>query len=220
MSISGKTWTVRNVLLVCGTLSSLLCIGTDILAAMSWEGYSYTDQAVSELAAIGAPTRSFVVPLLITCGVLVIAFGMGVLASAGKKRALRTAGILLVMFGVVSLASLFFPMNLRGAEQSFSGIMHLVFTGVNVLLIMLFIGFGAAALGKGFRIYSIVTILALLVFGALAGLQGPQIAGGLPTPWYGVIERVSYYSPYLWVLVFSVLLLRAQATAPGTAYPG
>lgn len=212
---------VRKILLVCGILFSLLLIGTDIIAAMSWEGYSYTGQSASELSAIGAPTRPFVVPLYITDAVLGIAFGIGVLGLAGKKRALRITGILMVIFGVVSVSnSLFFPMNLRGTEQSFTGTMHLIFTGVNVLLMMLFIGFGAAARAKGFRIYSMGTILAMLVFGALAGMQATRVGAGLTTPWLGVIERVSYYSPYLWVLVFAIVLLRAQSTAPSTPYRG
>jgi hypothetical protein len=79
---------------------------------------------------------------------------------------------------------------------------------------MLFIGFGAAARGKWFRSYSIGTILAMAVFGALTGLQVPRIAAGLPAPWCGVIERVAYYSPFLWMLVFAVVLLRAQGAAP------
>jgi len=44
---------VRKLLLICGILSSLLYVGTDILAAMLYEGYSYTSQSISELGAIG-----------------------------------------------------------------------------------------------------------------------------------------------------------------------
>ena len=72
--------------------------------------------------------------------------------------------------------------------------------------------FGAAALRWDFRIYSIVTIAALLIFGALVSMQAPAIAVGQPTPWAGIIERVSVYSPILWVLVFAVVLLFARVT--------
>ena len=209
MSISNKKRIVTNVLLACGILYALLNIGADIIAAMSWEGYNYFNQAASELTAIGAPTRPFVVPLLITCQLLVITFSIGVLRSAGKKRALRTTAILLVIYGIVGLTSLLFPMNLPGAERSFTDTMHLVFGGMAVLLMMLFIGFGATALGKVFRIYSILTIFTILVFGAWAGMQGTQIAAG-PVPWFGVIERLSYYSPMHWVLVLSIVLLYSQ----------
>jgi len=48
---------LRKALLICGILSSPLYIGTEILAGMLWKGYSFTDQAVSELSAMDAPTR-------------------------------------------------------------------------------------------------------------------------------------------------------------------
>jgi hypothetical protein len=68
----------RKVLLVCGILSSLLDVTILVLAPMLWEHYSSTSQTVSELFAIGAPSRPLVVPLLLTYDVLVIAFGLGV----------------------------------------------------------------------------------------------------------------------------------------------
>ncbi len=54
---------VRKVLLICGILSSLLYVGTDILGGMLWEGYSFTSQAISELAAVGSPVGSLVGPI-------------------------------------------------------------------------------------------------------------------------------------------------------------
>ena len=49
--------TVTKALLWCGIIASVLYIATDMFAATLWEGYSYTAQQVSELSAIGAPTR-------------------------------------------------------------------------------------------------------------------------------------------------------------------
>jgi len=201
---------VRKVLLVCGILSSLLYVGTDILAAMRYEAYSYTSQMISELMAIGAPTRPFMVAPMSVYNVLVIAFGIGVWGAAGRKRRLRFTGILLVAYGAVSAVGLFSPMHLRGAELSATDTMHIIVTSVIVLLTLLYIGFGAGAVGKWFRLYSIGTILALIVFGTWAGLQGPRVAAGLPTPWMGAMERVNVYSSMLWVLVLAVVLLRAK----------
>ena len=48
---------LRKVLLLCGILSSLVYIAADIFAARRYPGYRYTAQTVSELSAIGAPTR-------------------------------------------------------------------------------------------------------------------------------------------------------------------
>src|SRR5918993_4945768 len=80
---------VRKVLLALGIVGPLFYVAADILLATRWEGYSYTDQTVSELFAIGAPTRPLAVPLMLTYGVLAIAFGLGIWISAGEKRALR-----------------------------------------------------------------------------------------------------------------------------------
>ena len=101
-------------------------------------------------------------------------------------------------------------MHLRGSTGSFTDHMHILMTIVLVVLIFLFIGFGAGAAGKPFRIYSIATILMLLIFGALAGMQGPRVAANLPTPWLGITERVNVYGAMLWVLVLAVVLLRPK----------
>jgi len=157
---------VRKVLLICGILSSLLWVGADILAAMLYEGYSYTSQAISELSAIGAPTKS----LLGTTGaiyeVFLFAFGLGVLVTAGQKRTLRITGILLITHVVLALVSFFFPMNLREAEKTISDTMHVIIYTLIPLVILFIIWFGSTANGKWFRIYSIGTILILILFGA------------------------------------------------------
>ena len=95
---------VRKVLLICGVLSSVLYVGADILVAMRYEGYRYIDQTVSELSAIGAPTRPLWVLLGIAYTVLVTAFGSGVWRSARRNRSLRIVGGLLIVYGVIGLA--------------------------------------------------------------------------------------------------------------------
>jgi len=197
---------VQKFLLVCGILASLLYVASDIVSAMSWEGYSYLDQSVSELRAIGAPTRPFLVPVLLVYALLETAFGWGVRNAAGQKRALSIAGVLLMVLGVVDLAAPFAPMHLRGTEATLTDTMHVMLTVVTVLLILLIIGFGSVADGKRFRLYSVATILILLVCGAWAFLDAPAIAANLPTPWIGVRERVNIYGFMLWMLVLAVVL--------------
>lgn len=203
-----------KVLLVCGILSSLLYVATLVVAPMLWENYSSTSQTVSELFGIGAPSRPLVVALFLTYGVLVIAFGLGVWGSAGRRRSLRITGGLLVAYGVVGLAGPFFPIHLRKAlaagEGSLTDTMHGIITMVLVLFMLLAIGFGAAAFGKRFRLYSIVTIVLLVVGGVLAGLDQPRLEANLPTPWMGVTERINIGVFLLWVVVLAIALLRAQ----------
>jgi hypothetical protein len=52
-----------------------------------------------------------------------------------------------------------------------------------------------------------------LVFGTLAGMQGPRIAANLPTPWLAITERVNVYSAMLWVQVLAVVLLSKRERA-------
>jgi hypothetical protein len=77
---------VRKLLLICGILSSLLYIAMNVFVSMQWEDYSSASQTVSELSAIGAPTRPLWVLLGIAYALLVTVFGWGVWASARRNR--------------------------------------------------------------------------------------------------------------------------------------
>jgi hypothetical protein len=205
---------VRKLLLICGILSSLLYIAMNVFVSMQWEDYSSASQTVSELSAIGAPTRPLWVLLGIAYALLVTVFGWGVWASARRNRPLRVVGGLMVAYGVISLAWPFAPMHLRGAEFTLTDSMHIVLAIVTVLLMLLAIGFGAAAFGKRFRLYSIATMVILVAFGALTGLDAPRIAANLPTPWVGVWERINIGVFLLWVVILAIALLRAQVERP------
>jgi hypothetical protein len=170
------------------------------------------------LVAIEAPTRPLMIfALAIPYNLLVTAFAVGVWASAGRKRALRVTAGLLVAYTVAGvMGSLVFPMHSRGqSTMTLTDTMHIVATSVQVLSMLLFIGFGAAASGKRFRLYSVVTILLLVLGGALAGLDGAQMAAHLPTPWMGITERINIYASMLWVLVLAIGLLREEK-GPGS----
>ena len=61
---------LQTSLLSCGVLAALLYLGTDILAGLLWEGYSFAHQAVSELSAVDAPTRPLTFALYLVYDVL------------------------------------------------------------------------------------------------------------------------------------------------------
>ena len=205
---------VRRILLACGVLSSLLYVAMNIVVPMQWEGYSSASQMVSELSAIGAPTRRLWVQLSIAYGALFTAFSWGVWQSARRGGPLRIVGGLMLAGALVGFA--WPPMHLRevlaAGEGTLTDTMHIVFTMVWGLLVLLAMGFGAAAFGRRFRLYSIATMVIVLVFGTLTGMDGPRISANLPTPWAGVWERISIGAFMLWVAVLSIGLLRAQKT--------
>jgi hypothetical protein len=204
---------MRKALLACGIVSSLLYIVATILGAVQWQGYSTVDQSVSELIGINAPSAPIVVPLFFIYSVLIYAFGLGVWLSAGQKRALRVAAVLMIAKEVLGLYGLLFArVHLRGVQPTQSDSIHLIITGVGVLLSMFpAMGFAATVFGKRFRLYSIATLLIFLVFGALGGMAGSGIATNLPTPWLGVYERINIFGYMVWIVVLAIMLLRGSS---------
>lgn len=201
----------RRLLLLCGVLSPLLYALADALAGTRWEGYSFRDQTISELGAIGAPSRPLFSLLLIPVYLLLVAFGVGIWQSAAGRRRIRVLGGLLAGIGVLALtAGQFVPMRLRGTEQGLTGTLHLVEGAVAMLTLLAAMGFAATAFGRRFRLYTIATITLMLVFGAWSGMEAPRIAAGLPTPWVGVKERIFWYAYQLWFAVLALTLLRQR----------
>lgn len=209
---------VRKVLLICGILSSLLYLAVNIVVPMQWPGYNCASQVVSELSAIGAPTRQLWLWLCTPYTPLVIAFALGVWKSAGQNRPLRIAGGLLIAYGALGFLWPFAPMHLRETlavgGETFSDTMHIALGVVTEILYLLALGFTAAALGKRFRLYSITTFVVLFVFGVLTFLDAPGIAKNQATPLIGVWERINIGVFLLWVAVLAVALLRTQGNKP------
>jgi hypothetical protein len=183
------------------------------VASILYEGYSYANQTVSELSAIGAPTRPLWMAFGVVWNVLVIAFAAGVWQSAGSTRALRVVAGLLIANAIVSMTlGPFSSMNQRqvlaARGATMSDTLHLVVTGIGVFTFLLEIGFAATAFGKRFRLYSIATIVAMLVFGAMTSFYAPAVQANEPTPWVGIYERVNAYGYMLWMVVFAGALRR------------
>ncbi|HKJ31245.1 MAG TPA: DUF998 domain-containing protein [Balneolales bacterium] len=205
-----KKWSAQKVipktLIFCGLLSSLLYVAMNVMIPMQWDGYSVFSQTVSELSAIGAPTRPLWVKLGIIYTLLMTAFGFGVWLSASKNRKLRIVGGLAIAFGLIGL--FWPPMHLRGTIYTITDTLHIVFAMVELLLMILMISFGATALGRRFKIYSFLTLLIFVIFGILTGMEAPNIAVNQPTPWIGLWERINMAAFLLWVALLSVLLLK------------
>src|SRR6476620_1057716 len=151
----------RRTLLACGLASSLLYIAMNVLVPMQWHAYSSFSQTISELSAIDAPTRPVWVPLGIAYTLLVAAFGVGVWKSTYRNRPLRIVGGLLVVSGLIGLGWL--PMHQRAVlaagGATLSDTMHIVWAAVTVFLMMVEMGFAAAAFGRRFGVYTIATMV-------------------------------------------------------------
>jgi len=202
----------QKYLLYYGVLASLLYIAMNIFIPPLYAGYNWITQTVSELSAIDAPTRPVWFVLGIIYTLLVAAFGWGVFKSVGQKRYLRIVGVLMILNGILGLT--WSPMHQRevlaAGGGTFTDIWHIVMTFITLLLMFLSIGIGAAAFGKGFRLYSIATIVVFIVFGYLISTEAANVDKNLATPFIGLWERINIASFMVWMLVFAVILLRAE----------
>ena len=199
-----------QILLACGAASSLLYLVTDIVGALSYPGYDYVGQAISEMSAIGAPTADLMAPLTTLYSILFALFGAGVWIAAGTRPSLRWSAGFMIALAALGTGWAVSPMHMRGTELTVTDTMHLVMSAASVCLLVAIIVSGAAAFGRAFRLYSAATVLLMLGFGYLTTLDVPRVAVGEATPWLGLNERLSFLAWLLWMAVLSVRLLRER----------
>ena len=205
-----------KLLLACGFVYGLAyVVANDVVAATFYDGYSRMSQAISELSATGAPTKPLLTVMSPVFSGLMIAFGIGVWKAARGKRALRVAGGLLAVHGAWMPLWLLAPMSQREVIAAGSGTssdtMHIVLSGLTGLFVLSEIGFGAAAFGKRFRLYSILTAATVVIFAAvLTGVASTDLQAGEPTPWLGLVERIGVYAWMLWMGVLAIALIREE----------
>jgi hypothetical membrane protein len=205
---AGKGFQGREALLLCGIASAFIYVLTDIAAAKMYAGFSYTDQAVSELFAIGAPTSRFVVLLFSLSSALMLLFALGIACSSDGKRVLR---ILAMMFAASAADALalwnIFPMHMRGTERTFTDTIHLILATNPFVLATLVIGILAF---KGrFRWISIFTLAAILLLASFGFHYAAAIDSGEPTPGLGLSERLGQYIYQGWQTVLALQFLNS-----------
>jgi len=202
---------IRDAWLICGPVSSLLYVAMNVIVPLHWPGYASASQTVSELSAVGAPSRPLWVVLAVFYTVLVTAFGWGVRMAAGKDRRLQIAGLLIALYGALGIAWVFAPMHTRDVLAAGGGTlrdtMHIALGAVTEVIYLLALGFAAAALGRAFRIYSIATLLTVLAFGVEMFREAPRVGANQPTPLLGVWERINIGVFLAWIVVLAITLL-------------
>lgn len=207
----------EKLLVFAGVLMFVLYIFMDLAASLAYDGYSYRDQTISELSAIGAPTRTFWIVMGVFYGVLNFAFAFGVLALAGRRRKVRIVGWILLVAAFSGLLWWFAPMHQREVLAADGGTwqdtMHLVTGGISSVLFFSMIGVGAFAFDWRFRWYSFATIGLMLVFGMLMNMDVAKVGNNESTPWLGVWERIAIEGAMLWEAVFAAVLLWSSRTA-------
>jgi Protein of unknown function (DUF998) len=215
---------LQKVLLGCGIAYGVLyIIANDVIAATLYDGYSRISQAVSELSATGAPTKTFLTVVGPFFSLLLIGFGVGIWRSAGRKRSLKIAGVLVIAHGAMSVLWMFAPMSQReviaAGEATSADTMHLVLSAATGLLVNAYVAATAVGFRWAFRLYSAITIAIALLFGLLSA-QVDKIQAGDPTPYMGLLERIGIGAWLLWMAALATVLVRTRSDAPKVTVRG
>lgn len=211
----------RKALIACGIIAPCVYLSGDIAASIRYDGYVWTDQAVSELFAHEAPTRDLILVVFSVYNLLLLAFAGGIWSAANDRRALKWIAGFVCASALLGIGTDFLaPMHARGVDQGASGAWHAALTGVQVLLILAMLVAGTRVLGSGFRRFTWATLAVLLVAGPLSSLLAGDPATAEETPWFGVAERSLIYTYLLWSAVLAVQLLREPRPARELEFDG
>jgi hypothetical protein len=201
----------RTPLLACGILAGAFYVAMTFFVGLLWNDYRVADHTISELSAIDAPTRPLWMALGAVYTALIFAFGWVVWRTAPPNRAQRAVGMLLMIHAAFGF--LWPPMHQRAVlaatGPTWTDTLHIAWTMVTGVLFVFETGFGAAAFGRRFRIFSIATMVIVLASGAVTGTYTSALQADLPTPWLGLWERVSSTAYMLWVAMLAAALLRS-----------
>jgi hypothetical protein len=173
--ISG-VWRSRKTtkaLLFAGIVAAALYVVGDVVSGLLYNAsrpYSFKDQWISELTALGSPVRPLMVAILTVDNLLLAAFAVGVWRAAGQKRSLRWVGALLLAAGAITISlHPFFPMSSRWMERGFTDTMHETLTFVWLPFAIGAVALSAVAFRGWFRLYSVGTLLVMTGFGIASG---------------------------------------------------
>lgn len=213
--MAGKTGTIsgayiekvglnQRTLILTGVWGPIVFVLNVVLGGIITPNHSHIRNAVSELTQRGAPNIVLLSALFVLSAVLILIFGATLMRSYWHRSKRAFAGAtLIVVYGVFAvLLATVFPQDPLGGEATFPGTMHLILAGLAALVIMsaiVLIGLGLSqhtGYGRGFKAYSLATVLVMLIFGASTPVL---IANGIEL--VGLFQRITQLAYLQWFVV-------------------
>ena len=209
MAPAWRSHGVTRGLLVAGIVAAGLYGIGDVVSGLVYSGsrpYSFRDQWISELTALGSPVRPLMMAVISVHNILLIGLGLGIWRAAGPSRSLRWVGLgLIATTALASAIHPFFPMTSRWnfTATPMHGILSVVWSlGISAVVVL-----AAVAYRGWFRLYSIGTVLVMMAFGIASGIAFRGIEQN-DTPWAGAFERINAYVLMAWLVVLVVSVIR------------
>ncbi|MDF1548884.1 MAG: DUF998 domain-containing protein [Bacteroidales bacterium] len=204
----------QRVLILAGVMGPIIYILNVMLGGIITPNYSHIENAVSELTQRGSPNIVVLSALFVLSTVLILFFGIAIMMRfQSQSRRVYTGGVMIVVYGIfAALLASIFPQDPIGGESTFPGTMHLVLAGLTAFLIMgliLLIGLGMdQRTGRSnFKLYSIITVILVFVFGASTPILIMKEIELL-----GLFERITQLAYLQWFVVFATYLLQQVPT--------
>ena len=177
-----------------GVVSFLSYTAAVVFAPLTYPGYNWMAQAVSDLCAAIAPSLALcnqLSALYNACeGVCATVVCIGI--HVHKTKLLRSDIYLFaIMEWISAVGYRMFPLSSSGYAGAFQDVMHMVTTALVVLLsiVSLTMIIVAGAKSKNCRSYGVCAAVALAMM--LVGAMGMKI---VPAEYFGVVERFSVFA--------------------------
>ena len=206
---------VKKGLILAAVPAVVVYVITDVVSALLYNGYSFLDQAISELSAFGSPVRPLMVTAILTQAVLLLAFAIGLLRVMRRGSALWWIGAIGVAgFLVVGIPNhTFWAMSSRGTVTGFNDTMHITLSIVFTVIVIATMILSAVAYRGWFRLYAVATLVVVIAFGAAAGFAIRGIEQN-ETAWAGGLERINAYAYFAWLIVLAVMVTHHELGSP------
>jgi hypothetical membrane protein len=191
-------------------LSALVALGIGYMQL----GYRPVEQRLSELGASGAPyALIFNVVGLMTSGMLVVVFSLGLYSEFSSNRVAKIGSGLLTVCGASLIMTGVFPCDVGSVEASAPGVLHGLFAGIGTFAIVsaalaMWLGLKEDAVWRNHSWFSLsVAVVAV-------ALYVPYLFSSLPR-WNGAVQRMLVMVLLVWIEVMSIKLLsRSWAGGP------
>ena len=193
-------------ILVCGILAIVFYVLHDIVGALNYPGYKWMEQAVSDLTATDAPSRTVAGGLTTIHGIFNCVCCAFIVVLVRNERKSFRIGVYLfaLMHAVSAIGYSLFPLTGSGYDGSFRSFIHVYV--VTVLVVFLAISsLILIAVGSFKDKNKKLGILAIIV---LALMMTTPISFSVPKEIFGIIERLTVYSSVLFTGVLSVYFYR------------
>lgn len=197
-------------LLLAGVAAVAVYAIGDVISGLLYDGYSFLNQAISELSAFGSPVRPLMVTVILIHNVLLLAFGIGLLRVARRRSVWSIGALLVAMFVVVGIPThTFWAMSSRDMATGFNDTMHITLSVVFSLLVVAMMVLSAVAYRGWFRLYSLATMLVVVGFGVASAFAMRGVEQN-DTPWAGGFERINSYAYFAWLVILAVMVIRHE----------